>query len=377
MEKRHLDQLGIDVSLLGFGCMRFPTNNGKIDEEQVERMIDSAYQKGVNYYDTAYPYHNGESEPVVGRILDRYDRSSYYLATKLPVWLVNTLDDAKRLFEEQLTRLHKDYVDFYLLHALNIDRFHQMRDLGVIEYCEELKRQGKIKYLGFSFHDSYETFEEIITYRAWDFCQIQYNYFDRNEQAGDKGYALAERLGIPMVIMEPLKGGNLCNFSDDINDILHETRPNVSIASFGLRWVASHPNVKVILSGMSSPDQVEDNLNTFCNYVPLTKEEDEAIEKAVRIIRSRVQNGCTGCRYCMPCPAGVDIPHNFSVWNTYHMFQSYGTVKWDWEQNMMQPNCRAELCKKCGLCETKCPQKLSIREDLMKVAKDLNNPIFS
>lgn len=376
MEKRHLDQLGIDVSLLGFGCMRFPTKDGKIDEEQVEQMIDSAYQRGVNYYDTAYPYHNGESEPVVGRILDRYDRNSYYLATKLPVWLVNTLDDAKRLFEEQLTRLHKDYVDFYLLHALNIERFRQMRDLGVIEYCEELKRQGKIKYLGFSFHDSYEAFEEIITYRDWDFCQIQYNYFDRDEQAGDKGYALAERLGIPMVIMEPLKGGNLCNFSEDINEILHEARPNVSIASFGLRWVASHPNVKVILSGMSSPEQVEDNLNTFCNYVPLTKEEDAAIEKAVGIIRSRVQNGCTGCRYCMPCPAGVDIPHNFSVWNTYHMFQSYGTVKWDWEQNMMQPNCRAELCKKCGLCETKCPQKISIREDLMKVDKDLSNPAF-
>lgn len=376
MEKRRMTKLGIDVSLLGFGCMRFPTKDGKIDEQEAERLLDYAYRHGVTYFDTAYPYHDGQSEPLVGRILDKYDRKSYYLATKLPLWDVKSLDDAKRIFADQLKRLNKDYIDFYLLHAINAERFHAMRDLGVIEYCEELKKQGKIKYLGFSFHDTYEAFEEIITYRDWDFCQIQYNYVDRQEQAGDRGYALAEKLGIPMVIMEPLKGGSLCKFSDDINEMFHSLNPDASIPSFGLRWVASHPNIKVILSGMSSWEQVEDNLKTFTNYTPLSPEETTVIEKVDAIIKSRVQNGCTGCRYCMPCPAGVDIPRNFRLWNTYHMFQNYDMVKLDWEQGTVEHNCRADLCKQCGACETKCPQKLHIRDDLMKLTKDLNQPSY-
>lgn len=376
MELRNMKKLGIDVSLLGFGCMRFPMKDGQIDEVEAERMLDSAYKHGVNYFDTAYPYHNGQSEPLVGRILDQYDRHSYYLATKLPVWEVKSLEDAKRIFEEQLKRLNKDYIDFYLLHALNQDRFQAMKELGIIEFCEELQQQGKIKYLGFSFHDSYEVFEEIITHRNWDFCQIQYNYADRNEQAGDKGYALAEALDIPLIIMEPLKGGSLCKFSDDITDMFKALNPDASIPSFGLRWVASHPNVKVILSGMSSWDQVEDNLNTFNHYVPLSKEEETVIEQVDEIIKSRVQNGCTACRYCMPCPAGVDIPRNFRLWNTYHMFQNYNMAKWDWEQQMVDQHCRADQCIQCGACEEQCPQKLHIRDDLVTLTKDLNSPIY-
>lgn len=375
MEKRHLPKLGIDVSLLGFGCMRLPTKDGKIDEELAAKMIDEAYNKGVTYFDTAFPYHNGESEPFLGKVLDRYPRDSYFLATKLPLWNVNSVEDADRIFHQQLERLHKDYVDFYLLHAINHERFEKMRDLGVIDYCNKLKEEGKIKYFGFSFHDSYEVFEEIITYREWDFCQIQYNYFDRDDQAGDRGYALAEKLGIPMVIMEPLKGGTLCNFSDDINAMFHEVDPTASIASFGLRWVANHPNVKVILSGMSSWEQVEDNLNTFINYKPFSKEDIDLIDRVDHTIRTRVQNGCTGCRYCMPCPAGVDIPHNFKVWNTYHMLQNYGQIKWGWD-DLQNSKATAEACKKCGLCETKCPQKLSIRDDLARAFADLSNPQY-
>lgn len=375
MEISHLSNLGIDVSLLGFGCMRFPTKDGKIDEVEAARMIDHAYQSGVTYFDTAYPYHGGDSEPFLGKVLDQYDRSSYYLATKLPVWEVHSVEDAKRIFNLQLERLHKDYVDFYLLHALNRERYQEMKQLGVVDYCESLKREGKIKYFGFSFHDDYNAFEEIITDRNWDFCQIQYNYFDHNDQAGDKGYALAEKLGVPLIIMEPLKGGSLCNFSDDITALFHEVDPDASVASFGLRWVASHPNVKIILSGMSTFDQLENNLLTFNNYKPLSQEEFTMIEKVEAAIHARVQNGCTRCRYCMPCPAGVDIPRNFTIWNNYHMFQSYGYVKWNWD-GATKDQSTADYCKKCGLCETKCPQKISIRNDLERVFADLSNPIY-
>ena len=372
MVTRKMKNLGIDLSLLGFGCMRFPMNEGKIDELVATNMIKEAMAKGVNYIDTAYPYHNGASEPFVGRVLNEYERSSYYLATKLPMWLVNSVEDAKRLFEEQLERLDKTYIDFYLLHALNKGTWQKVLDYGIIEYCEQLQREGKIKYLGFSFHDDYEVFEEIATYRQWDFCQIQLNYMDTEEQAGEKGYDLTEHLGIPLVIMEPIKGGSLANFSDDINARFTAMDETASISSFALRWVASHPNVKVILSGMSTPEQVADNLNTFCNYKPMTEKEKEAINEIVGILRSRVQNGCTGCRYCMPCPAGVDIPFNFKLWNTYHIYRNYWAVNWDWERNLGKA--KADACIKCGKCEQHCPQKIAIRKDLEQVMIDLENP---
>ena len=332
MEKRKLEKLGIETSLLGFGCMRFPTlPDGKIDEAEAERMLDKAIASGVNYIDTAYPYHNGESEPLVGKVLKKYDRSSFFLATKLPLWAVNSVDDAKRIFEEQLQRLQTDYIDFYLLHAVNKEKWDAMKELGVVEYCAKLKEEGKIRYYGFSFHDDYEVFDEILHYRDWDFCQIQYNYMDTQEQAGDKGYAL--------------------------------------------RWVGSHPNVKVILSGMSTMDQVEDNLKTFQDFSPLSEAEDKEIESIVTELRSRVQNGCTGCRYCMPCPAGVNIPGNFKVWNDYHMYRTYDHVKWSWEKELKEEE-KAKNCIKCGKCETLCPQKLSIRDNLVQVQKDLDERIF-
>ena len=236
MEKRRMDKLGIDVSLLGFGCMRFPmTPDGKIDEPRAEEMLDRAIAEGVNYIDTAYPYHNGESEPFVGKALSKYDRDSFYLASKLPLWAVETLDDAKRIFAEQLERLRTDHIDFYLLHAVNKEKWDKMKELGVVDYCAQLRAEGKIRYYGFSFHDSYEVFEEIIRYREWDFCQIQYNYMDTQEQAGDKGYALAEELGVPLVIMEPVKGGSLANFSEDINAKFRALDADASIASWALR----------------------------------------------------------------------------------------------------------------------------------------------
>lgn len=376
MEKRRLDKLGIETSLLGFGCMRFPTlEDGKIDEILAEKMLDQAMAQGVTYYDTAFPYHNGDSEPFVGRVLNKYDRSSYYLATKLPVWMVETREDAEKIFEDQLKRLDKEYVDFYLLHALDKERFEKVKKLGLIEMCEKFRQEGKIRYLGFSFHDDYEVFEEIINSYDWDFCQIQYNYMDTDVQAGDKGYALAEQKGIPMVIMEPVRGGPLAGFSDDIEEMFRETRPDQSIASWALRWVGSHKNVKVILSGMSTPEQVEDNLKTFDHFEVLSEKEQDTVKRVVDTLKGRVQNGCTGCRYCMPCPSGVDIPGSFRIWNDYHIYQIYSFVQNRWEKEL-SADAKPENCVECGACEEQCPQKISIREHLKRVQAELDHPVW-
>ena len=372
METRKMDKLNIETSLLGFGCMRFPTTaDGEIDESEAERMLDTAIAAGVNYIDTAYPYHNGKSELLVGKVLKKYDRNSFYLATKLPVWLVHTVEDADRLLDEQLHKLQTDHIDFYLMHAMDKAHWEQMKEIGCIERLEKLREAGKIKYIGFSFHDKYETFEEIIEARDWDFCQIQLNYMDTREQAGLKGYELAASKGIPLVIMEPVKGGSLAVFAEDIMDKFHKLDADASAASFALRWVGSLPGVKVILSGMSTMEQVDDNLKTFGSFKPLTGEEEKTISQVTEILRSRVQNGCTGCRYCMPCPAGVDIPGCFASWNTYHMYQNYNVVKWRWEQALGEGK-QAKNCIKCGKCEQVCPQKLSIRQDLEKTQADLD-----
>ncbi len=376
MEKRKMERLGAETSLLGFGCMRFPTTkDGKINESEAEKMIDRAIAAGVNYIDTAYPYHNGESEPFVGKVLKKYDRGSFYLATKLPCWAVKSLEDVDRLFEEQLSRLQTDYIDFYLLHALNRGSFHNMVELGGVKRLEQLKAEGKIRNLGFSFHDGYDAFEEIINYREWDFCQIQLNYMDTQDGPGMRGYELAEKKEIPLVIMEPVKGGSLACFAEDITETFRKLDPDASVASFALRWVGTLPHVKVILSGMSSMEQVEDNLKTFGDFTPLSQAEKKTIEDIVSLIRSRVQNGCTACRYCMPCPAGVDIPGNFRAWNTYHMYQNYKVVSGLWEKELGESK-QAKNCIKCGKCEQACPQKLSIRQDLEKVQADLDRKEF-
>ncbi len=376
MEKRRMEKLGIETSLLGFGCMRFPVDaDGRIDEEKAQKMLDKAIAAGVNYIDTAYPYHGGESEPFVGKALKKYDRDSYFLATKLPVWKVETLEDVDRIFQEQLARLQTDHIDFYLMHALNKSRFDNMLKIGCIGRLEQLKAEGKIRYLGFSFHDDYETFERILNYRDWDFCQIQLNYMDAEEQAGLKGYKLAEQKGVPVIVMEPVKGGSLAAYAEDITGRFRGLDPEASVASFALRWVGSLPGVKVILSGMTAMEQVEDNLKTFSSFRPLSEREQQEISDIVKLINSRVQNGCTGCSYCMPCPAGVNIPANFRVWNTYHMYQNYGMVKKRWEEELGEA-AQAKNCVKCGKCEQVCPQKLSIRGDLQKVQADLDKKEF-
>ncbi len=374
MEYRKMENLGISTSLLGFGCMRFPTNaDGSINEEEALAMIDRAYQAGVTYFDTAYPYHGGMSEVVTGKALARYPRDSYYLATKLPLWSVKTLEDVDRIFSEQLERLQKDHVDFYLMHALGKDRWQFAKELDVLGYCEKLRAEGKIRYLGFSFHDNYEAFEEIITSYKWDFCQIQLNYMDKDTQATLKGVELAEKLGIPIVVMEPVKGGSLANLpSEGINELFQKVRPGATASSWALRYAGSFDNVKVVLSGMSTMEQVEDNLSTFEGFEPLSDEEQAVIEKVSDALRSRVQNGCTGCRYCMPCPAGVDIPRCFGIWNQYHIYENVNEARWNWKNGINEAN-KASNCVKCGKCEQACPQHIAIREDLARLQAELDD----
>ena len=373
MEYRKMEKLGISTSLLGFGCMRFPTNaDGSIDEKEALAMIDTAYQSGVTYFDTAYPYHGGTSEAVTGKALARYPRDSYYLATKLPVWDVKSIADAERIFHEQLERLQKDYIDFYLMHALNRAHWNVIKELGILAYCEKLRAAGKIKYLGFSFHDGYEVFEEILTSYKWDFCQIQLNYMDKDTQATLKGVALAEKLGIPMIIMEPVKGGSLAKLPHDgIDELFKKARPEASTSSWALRYAGSFDNVKVVLSGMSTMAQVEDNLKTFSDFEPLSEAEQRIIEQAAEALRKRVQNGCTNCRYCMPCPAGVDIPRCFAIWNQYHIYENVNETKWNWTQGIEAAK-KASNCVKCGKCEQACPQHIAIREDLARLQEELD-----
>ncbi len=368
MEYRYMRKLGLKTSLLGFGCMRFPTTNidGKdvIDRPLAASMIDTAIMSGVNYIDTAYPYHNGESELFLGETLKKYKRESYFLATKLPMWEVHKSEDVTRIFNEQLEKLQTDYIDFYLLHAMNRSRYDDAKELKVLEILEELRKEGKIRHIGFSFHDDYDAFEYMLTDYPWDFCQIQLNYMDVNEQAGMKGYELASKLNIPLIIMEPIKGGSLVNYADDIKKDFENYRPEYSIASWALRWLGSLPNISVILSGMSTPENVVDNLSTFEHFEFLSNAEYEFLDKMIAKIKSRVNNGCTGCRYCVPCPKGVDIPRNFAVWNNYGMYNNPNDVNWAYHGDMKSNKSSADNCVGCGLCESKCPQKLPIREHL-------------
>lgn len=371
MKTSYFENLKINTSLLGFGCMRFPTlANGMIDEILSESMIDKAISEGVTYIDTAYPYHGGESESFVGKVLRKYNRDQFTIATKLPVWKVYKKEDVRVLFNEQLSKLQVDYVDFYLLHALDDEKWETLLKQGVLEEVEALQKEGKIKYLGFSFHDEFHVFEKIITYRKWDFCQIQYNYIDTNIQAGDKGYALAEKLGIPLIIMEPIKGGNLANLPDDIAQYFKSVHPDKSLSSWALRWVASHPNVKVILSGMSTMEHVLDNCETFNNFSPLSKEEMECVNQVTQIIQSRTKNGCTGCEYCMPCPHGVNIPRNFKIWNDFSIYgNAPQAIRRYWKD--MNASERSDMCQECGACEPLCPQSIQIIRDLKRVTLEV------
>ena len=370
MEYVNIEKLNAKVSRLGFGCMRFPvTEEGAIDEQRALAMLDTAYKAGVNYFDTAYFYHNRTSEEFVGRALKAYPRDSFYLATKLPMSMINSFEEAKEIYEGQFKTMQVEYFDFYLLHCLHTKNWKKVLDFGLIDFLIEEQKKGRIRRLGFSFHDNYDVFEEILNYREWDFCQLQLNYMDTDVQAGLKGYELAKSRNVPVIVMEPVKGGSLAMIGGEITEPFTQMHPDWSVASWAMRWVKELDNCKVILSGMSSEEQVADNLATFCDPKPLTEEEMQTIKE----VRSRIEActfvGCTNCKYCMPCPFGVDIPQNFAMMNEFAKYGNVGHRKFQW--NNMEEGERADKCKSCGKCETACPQGIAIREKLHEIAAQM------
>lgn len=375
MKYRKMGKLDVKVSVLGFGAMRLPTvgEESRIDELKAIEMIRYAIDHGVNYVDTAYGYHGGQSEILVGKALKNGYREKTYLATKLPVWLVNKKEDMDRLLNEQLKKLDTDHIDFYLLHALNKDFWQKIYSLGAIEWGEKMKEKGLIRYFGFSFHDDLETFKKIIDAHDWDFCQIQYNYMDIEYQAGKEGLEYAGKKGIGIIVMEPLRGGRLARPPKDVQELLEKYPVKRSPVEWALLWVWNHPEVSTALSGMSTLEQVKENLEIAdkAEVNILTQEELEFIEKIRLAFLGRKAIDCTQCRYCMPCPYGVDIPRNFYIYNEGIRYDDWGAPKWEYN-NAMKIEERANNCQKCGICETKCPQGLPIRELLEMVHKTLS-----
>lgn len=373
---------GDRLSILGFGCMRFPTKGGAIDETRAINMIRSAIEKGVNYFDTAYIYHAGKSESLLGKALEDGYRERVNIATKLPPYMVNKLDNAKKIISTQLSRLRTDHIDYYLLHMLtDLAMYKKMESLGVMEYLEELKRDGTIGNIGFSFHGSKQDFEQIIKSYPWDFCQIQYNYLDENNQATKSGLMLAHEMSIPVIVMEPLRGGKLVTgLPKNVIKAFEECDKNKSPAEWGLRWIWNHKEVNVVLSGMSDEAQVEENIRIAgdARENSLTEKELEVFNKVKRVMNEKIKVPCTACAYCMPCPHGVNIPGCFASYNEKYLLEDK-MYKIKYAQTlgaMSSTPAYASQCKECGKCELHCPQKIQIRKELKNVSMEMEGIMF-
>ena len=367
MEMRQWEQSGLKTSIFGIGCMRLPlqagqTDSARIDEAKAIRMIRAGIDGGVTYIDTAYPYHGGNSELVVGKALQDGYRERVFLATKLPVWEVKSTDDFDRLLNRQLEKLQTDHVDFYLLHALHQGTWGKVRDLGVLEFLDRAKADGRIRYAAFSFHDQLPLFKEIIDSYAWDMCQIQLNILDVDYQAGLAGLEYAAARGIGVVVMEPLRGGALAaHVPADIQAVWDEASEQRSGVDWAFRWLANRPEVKVILSGVSTMEQLEDNLRIFADTKPgcLTAEDEARVDRVRALYQSKIQVDCTGCEYCLPCPSGVAIPAVFRAYNQAFMIEDLasGQSSYAW---LVKNHEDASLCVECGACEQVCPQHIPI-----------------
>ena len=366
---------GSEGAKLGFGCMRFPMDpaSRKLDRSRAKRLIQTGMEQGLRYYDTAWPYHEGENEPVLGEILAEYDRESYCLVTKLPCWQMESLEQVRQTMERQLRRLRTEYLDGYLLHSLTQKTWNKMEQLGVLSLLEEYRQKGVLRHLGFSFHDRYEVFETILLSRKWDLCQIQLNYMDVSYQAGLKGLELARSRGVPVVGMEPVKGGALARLPEEAALPLRELDPGASDASWALRWVASQPGVRIVLSGMAEEGEIRENRRLFSPLVPLNREERAAVEETARRLRLRIRNGCTGCRYCLPCPEGVDIPQIFRIWNDMGMYGNDRLTRRTWRS--LDDEERPERCVGCGRCEGLCPQHIPVRAHLAQAKEEISRRV--
>ena len=366
MEKRKWHNSDIQTSLLGFGAMRFVTKDGKVVEDLALDLIDYAYKNGVNYFDTAAPYLGGQSEIVLGKALKRYPRDSFYLADKLTTQMLESGDKVLDFIKEQLHALQTDYIDFYLLHAMGRERFEYVQQNKIMEQLEEAKSMGLIRNIGFSFHDDYDAFKWILDSYPWDFCQIQLNYMDQDIQQGIKGYYDLLSRNIPVVIMEPIKGGKLAKFHERAEEILTKKEPNKSIASWAMRWIGSFEGVKVVLSGMNQLDQLQDNIETYTNFKPLNDEEMAIVDVVSKELNSITEVNCTDCKYCLPCSVGVNIPGNFKIFNDFAMYKNEGGSKWEYSM-LEKASADASLCITCNECVPKCPQHIMIPEELSRM----------
>ncbi len=373
---------GDELSILGFGCMRYPMKGRNIDEDRTVAMIRDAIGKGVNYFDTAYIYHGGKSETLLGKALNGGYREKVMIATKLPHYMVSSLDGAKKILHNQLTKLKTDTIDYYLLHMLSDKAaFDRMIKLGVVEWLEELKNNGVIKNLGFSFHGEKSDFVALVTAYPWDFCQIQYNYLDENNQAGTAGLKLAHSLGIPVIVMEPLRGGKLSgSLPQEVLNEFAAANAGRTPVEWALRWIWNHSEVTLLLSGMSTEAQLEENVRiaSTARAGAFSGEELALFDRVKAVLLEKTKVPCTGCGYCMPCPSGVNIPGCFSVYNDKYLLGKKGS-RMKYFQNLglgaKNPNF-ASLCTECGKCERHCPQHIKIREELKHVKKELEGPLF-
>ena len=372
--KYRFDRYGNQISQLGYGCMRFSRKGNAIDYGKAEKEVLLAIKKGVNYFDTAYIYPG--SEECLGRILDENKcRDKVYIATKLPQYIIRSSAAIDKTFNEELSRLRTDHIDYYLMHMFtDYAEWEHLKTLGIEDWIKRQKAEGRIRNIGFSYHGDTVMFLKILDAYDWDFCQIQYNYLDEHTQAGRKGLQAAAKKGIPVIIMEPLRGGKLVNLPDKAKKVLATDSNGYTPAELGLRWLWNQPEVSCVLSGMNSEDMVNENIRIASEAEPghLAEEDLEIIEQIKQIIRERERVGCTGCRYCMPCPRGVDIPGNFYYYNLMYM-EKKRSARFEFAQNIglrKEPGF-ASQCIGCGKCEQHCPQHISIRGKLKEADRDL------
>lgn len=375
---REMGRTGDSVSILGYGCMRFPKKNNRIDEERATKQIVMAIEKGVNYFDTAVPYHNGKSESFLGQVLAQGYRNKVKIATKLPLYMTHSRKDMDYILESQLKNLRTDRIDYYLLHAVqDVEGWERLKNLGVLDFLEKSKKEGKIIYRGFSYHGNREDFKKIIDDYSWDFCQIQYNYLDENNQAGKEGLEYAAQKGLGVVIMEPLRGGNLAGkMPKTVQAIWDTAEESRSAAEWGLRWIWNHPEVTTVLSGMNEESHIEENIRIAEQASPdsLTSRELELVGNARNLFLKLMKVGCTGCGYCLPCPAGVDIPLCFSLYNNSYLFDKnqakHQYTIFTGGLSGGKPS-YASLCRNCGKCLKACPQHLAIPQHLQQVKRNM------
>lgn len=380
---RLMEKTGDDLSILGYGCMRLPERRGRIDEERATRQVRSAIDRGVNYLDTAFPYHMGASEPFLGRALAGGYRERVKLATKLPPWSVKTREDMDRILAAQLGKLKTDHIDYYLVHGLNGRIWEKVKRLGVLEFLDRAKGDGRVLHAGFSFHGKKDEFRDIVDDYDWEFCQIQYNFLDEDHQAGREGLKYAAGKGLGVIVMEPLRGGNLARkVPPEVRAIWNEADIRRTPAEWALRWVWNHPDVTVVLSGMNDEEHIEENLRIADEAYPesLSAKELELVSRVADAYRRLMKAGCTGCGYCMPCPSGVDIPFCFEAYNNIHLFgESRSSARRLYLARVTDVMGQgkvsyASLCTRCGKCLEKCPQELSIPDLLEDVASEFEGP---